>query len=119
MQIIVSVACCVLAAVCISIALARSAAQKNDYVPAPASTQSSIPFYCKHCGFIGVPETYRPGSVGLEVLLFLFLILPWIIYRAVRLSKKYDGCPRCGTPHMIPADSPLSPVAANYTMPLT
>jgi predicted RNA-binding Zn-ribbon protein involved in translation (DUF1610 family) len=78
-----------------------------------------VPYYCKNCGFIGPPETYRPGSVFLEVVLFLCFILPWIIYRAVRLSKKYDGCPKCGAPNMIPADSPMSPVAAQYRQELT
>jgi hypothetical protein len=104
--------CAAVAACGISVALARSVG-KNDPPPASASVQPVIPFYCKHCGFTGMPKTYSPGSLGLEVVLFLFFILPWIIYRAVRLSKQYEGCPQCGTPHMIPADSPASPVAGH------
>jgi ribosomal protein S27E len=63
--------------------------------------------YCKNCGYTGKPKRYVPGSVVLEVLLWLFLILPGVIYSGLRRTRAYNGCPRCQAPNMVPLDSPV------------
>lgn len=65
-------------------------------------------YYCKNCGFVGWPKRYAPGSLFLEIILFLCAVFPWIIYRCIRSTKKYYGCPRCGAPHMIPAETGIA-----------
>jgi hypothetical protein len=65
------------------------------------------PSYCAHCGFRGQPYRFVPGSLLLEVLLWLFFIFPGIIYTGMRRTKAYYGCPRCRTPNMIPLNTPV------------
>ena len=69
--------------------------------------------YCTHCGFVGWPVKFMPGSLLLEVMLWLFLIVPGVIYTGVRRTKAYYGCPRCMAPNMIPLDSPFAQSAAS------
>lgn len=68
--------------------------------------------YCQHCGFIGQPKTFTKGSFLIEVALWLMLIVPGLIYSLWRVtSGRYKGCPTCGAPNMIPADSPKARAA--------
>jgi len=109
--------------------------------------------YCLKCGFVGRSEQYRPGSFRTEVRLWLFLIVPaviyslgrrwagfpgvinfidellpryklgtflmqgglWIvfavpgaIYSLLRLSSRYEGCAKCGSSRIVPADSTVA-----------
>ena len=58
---------------------------------------------CKHCGYIGQPETeklFRPmdWAIGLATLWFGFGILYFIIVGIMRSDKnKRQKCPKCGT----------------------
>ena len=60
---------------------------------------------CASCGYRGAPKRHTKGSMVIELALWLLLIVPGLIYSLWRLSSKYDGCPKCGAPNMIPADS--------------
>jgi len=62
---------------------------------------------CPNCGFKGREKTYTKGNIGLEMVLWLFFLLPGLIYSIWRLSSRYRGCPKCGAPNMLPLDSPL------------
>jgi hypothetical protein len=75
--------------------------------------------YCKQCGFVGQPKRYVPGSLFLEILLWLFLIVPGVIYTGLRRTKAYWGCPVCAAPNMIPADSPVAQQAREATRGVT
>jgi hypothetical protein len=66
-------------------------------------------FYCKTCGNVGQRIEVRPGSGCLELLLWLFFLLPGIIYSIWRSNAVHKACPKCGSREMIPADSPLVP----------
>ena len=61
---------------------------------------------CLHCGYIGHPKNIVPGNVVLELILWLLLIVPGLIYSVWRLSAKYKACPKCHEKNMIPLDSP-------------
>jgi ribosomal protein L32 len=62
---------------------------------------------CKACGHIGYPKTITKGSFLTEVILWLFFLLPGLIYSIWRLTSKEEVCPRCGNATMIPVDTPI------------
>ncbi len=64
------------------------------------------PMYCPHCGTTGIPVKAIRGSFATELVLWLLLIIPGLIYTTWRLTTKGDACPACGQAGMIPADSP-------------
>jgi hypothetical protein len=63
-------------------------------------------FICPHCGTRGVPRLQTRGSTAIEVVAWLLLIVPGILYSLWRLSTRHPVCPSCRQPGMIPADSP-------------
>lgn len=67
--------------------------------------------YCPNCGSAGKPKTFTPGSFALEVLLWLFFIVPGLIYSIWRLTARYKGCASCGQRGVIPVDSPRARAA--------
>lgn len=64
-------------------------------------------FVCTACGYIGTRKTVTKGSIFIELLLWLMLILPGLIYSIWRLTSRYTACPKCLNPTMIPTDSPV------------
>ncbi len=63
-------------------------------------------YVCTNCGYTGAPKKITKGSILIEIILWLFLIVPGLIYSIWRLTTKYDACPKCKNPTMIPVDSP-------------
>ena len=66
---------------------------------------------CTNCGHQGKPKLIIKGSAGLEILLWLFFIIPGLIYslwRSLSPSAKQLICRKCKAPNMIPLDSPLA-----------
>lgn len=61
---------------------------------------------CRLCEYVGRPERITKGSILIEIVLWLFLILPGIIYSIWRLTSRYKACPMCGQESMIPLHSP-------------
>ena len=57
---------------------------------------------CSNCGTIGKPKTIVKGTFLIEVFLWLFLIVPGIIYTIWRVSTKYKGC----STNIVPLNSP-------------
>ena len=64
------------------------------------------PRFCPSCGHVGPGRSRMRGSLALELLLYLFLIVPGLIYSLWRHSSKAPICELCGLPGVIPADSP-------------
>lgn len=62
---------------------------------------------CKDCGFVGTGTTITKGSIFIELVLWCFLIVPGLIYSIWRHTTRHKGCPKCGSAHLIPADSPI------------
>lgn len=60
---------------------------------------------CPSCLYRGKPKTVTKGNFGVEVMLWLFFLLPGLIYSVWRVSNKYKACPKCGNTGMIPEDS--------------
>lgn len=61
---------------------------------------------CTACGGQGSPKRVVKGSLGLEIVLWLLLLVPGMIYSVWRLTSRYDACPHCGAAGMIPLNSP-------------
>lgn len=67
--------------------------------------------YCLDCGFVGEPEQHDPGKVSTEIVLWLFLVVPGIIYSVWRSLSRYQGCAKCGGQHLVKSDSPFARAA--------
>lgn len=63
-------------------------------------------FICTNCGYVGEPVTRIKGSFLIEVVLWLFMILPGLLYTLWRYISKEKVCPACGNPAMIPTSTP-------------
>jgi hypothetical protein len=63
---------------------------------------------CTNCGHQGKPRSKTKGAIGIEIILWLFLIIPGLIYSVWRHTSRYKGCPTCGSGNMIPLTSPRS-----------
>jgi hypothetical protein len=62
---------------------------------------------CSLCGSVGKPKTKTKGSIVIEIVLWLCVLVPGLIYSLWRLTTRHLACPACGAPNMIPLDSPV------------
>lgn len=67
--------------------------------------------FCKSCGHTGRTDTHTPGSIWIEVVLWLCLIVPGLVYSIWRASSRKAKCERCGSFDLVPADSPVAVAA--------
>lgn len=65
-----------------------------------------ITHICSNCGFQGKTKKVTRGSIEIELVLWLLLILPGVIYSIWRMTTKTEVCPKCKTPNMLPIDTP-------------
>ena len=61
---------------------------------------------CFHCGTQAKPKLETKGSILIELVLWVCFILPGLIYTIWRHASRYEACPTCKAPNMIPLDSP-------------
>jgi hypothetical protein len=73
---------------------------------------AKVTHICKSCGKSIKPISITPGSFLIELVLWLAMILPGLLYSVWRVSSRYKGCPVCKSRDVIPANSPL---AKNFT----
>lgn len=62
---------------------------------------------CAKCGSIGDTTKTTPGSIWIELILWLCLLIPGLIYSFWRISKRHEACGKCGSPDVIPIESPV------------
>ena len=63
---------------------------------------------CINCGYQGESKKIARGSCLIEIILWLFLIIPGLVYTAWRLTSKFKVCPKCGAEKLIPLTSPVA-----------
>jgi hypothetical protein len=63
---------------------------------------------CTRCLNEGAPKKTNPGSFAVEVLLWILLCVPGLIYSAWRIASAYDACAKCGAKELVPSDSPIA-----------
>jgi hypothetical protein len=61
---------------------------------------------CGNCRSVIRPVRKRPGTGGVELLLWLFFIIPGLIYSVWRSGAAYKVCPACGANNPVPLDTP-------------
>jgi hypothetical protein len=64
------------------------------------------PMVCVTCGHHGPTKSHTKGSMLLEIVLWLLLIVPGLIYSIWRVSSRSKVCAACGGPTLVPADTP-------------
>jgi hypothetical protein len=64
-------------------------------------------FICKACGYVGKQKTETPGQFWVELVLWIMLIVPGLIYSVWRISARRKVCPKCKARDMIPVDTPV------------
>ncbi len=62
---------------------------------------------CVNCGTIGTPKTVTKGSISTEIVLWLFFIVPGVLYSLWRLTTRAKACRSCGAENMVPLNSPM------------
>lgn len=63
-------------------------------------------YICTVCGYLGESRTVTKGSFLIEIILWLFFLIPGLIYSIWRLTTRQTACPKCENPSMIPTDTP-------------
>lgn len=63
-------------------------------------------YVCVDCGSCTDGRQVTPGSFLIEVGLWLFGILPGLIYSLWRLTNRHVGCTACGGRQLVPSDTP-------------
>lgn len=59
-------------------------------------------YWCTTCHH-DAKAAKRPGSIWIEIVLWLFFIIPGVIYSIWRLASSAKVCPHCGMATLIPA----------------
>lgn len=62
---------------------------------------------CSACGHVGSSKTAVKGNILIEIVLWLFLIIPGLIYSIWRSSSRYKKCVVCGSTNLVPIDTPV------------
>lgn len=76
-------------------------------VPPAIIPDTSHRFGCLRCrSTFSSPKKYVGGSFGAELILWLFFLLPGLIYSVWRLSSKADVCPACMSKDIIRLETP-------------
>lgn len=63
---------------------------------------------CRACGTQGKPRVRNRGSSAIEILLWLFFIIPGLCYTLWRMGRKDKFCRTCGSQMVIPLGSPAA-----------
>lgn len=62
---------------------------------------------CTNCGHHGPARSVTKGSTAIELVLWLCLIVPGLVYSLWRLSSRTVGCVACGSTALVPPGSPV------------
>ena len=62
---------------------------------------------CTACGSRGRTKSSTPGSIFIEILLWLMFIVPGLVYSIWRLTKRHKVCAACGSAALVPVSSPV------------
>jgi hypothetical protein len=90
----------------------RAARAAQPEAPAPIDDNA---LFCTDCGHLGSPSTDTPGSILVELVLWLCFIIPGLIYSLWRHHKRHQVCALCSGANLIPANSPKA-IAARHVM---
>lgn len=73
---------------------------------------------CERCGQMGKGRNVAPGSFLIEAILWIAFCVPGMIYSAWRVKAARRQCEACGSPELVPLDSPRGAMLArSYQLP--
>lgn len=72
------------------------------------STKRSTQDFCTNCHSIIYAKKETKGSFLIEVALWIFFIVPGVIYSIWRMTTKEWCCPECGSSNLAPLHSPVA-----------
>lgn len=64
--------------------------------------------YCRQCGHVGVPKLFTPGSILIELVMWICFIAPGLIYSIWRHTARRKVCALCGAREIVPLNSPIA-----------
>lgn len=64
--------------------------------------------FCTACGTEGKPASKTPGSLLIEIILWLCFLIPGLIYSIWRISARKKVCAACGAMQLVPPGSPVA-----------
>ena len=70
-------------------------------------TTHSAMLVCTTCGHHGPAKKHVRGSFLIELILWLCLIIPGLIYSVWRLTGQQTVCTSCGASTLVPETSPV------------
>lgn len=62
---------------------------------------------CAQCGHHGPTRRETPGSILVELVLWLCFLIPGLIYSLWRVSARRSVCAVCGAATLVPENSPV------------
>lgn len=62
---------------------------------------------CKSCGTANKTKIETRGSILIEIVLWLCFIVPGVIYSIWRHTSRRPICASCGSPDLVPLNSPI------------
>lgn len=84
----------------------RARAARVDLESRAPSVAPDSHKYCVKCGHQSEPQKSTPGSIWIEVILWLCFLVPGLIYSVWRINRRHEVCRACGSAELIPHDSP-------------
>lgn len=82
--------------------------ERSKHILVEIDDMSNESLICMDCGHIGYPVRITKGHFALEVLLWLFFLVPGLIYSVWRLTTRHDGCEACGSARVVSRKLPLA-----------
>jgi len=70
--------------------------------------RSGATLFCTACGHEGPTRTRTRGSLWIEAVLWLCLIVPGLIYSIWRMSSRHPICAVCGASTLVPPGTPVA-----------
>jgi ssDNA-binding Zn-finger/Zn-ribbon topoisomerase 1 len=77
-----------------------------DKVTPAANKRKMAKFYCPACGSVNDGRRHVPGSILIELVLWICLLIPGLIYSIWRHAASTKACSVCKTVGLIPVNSP-------------
>lgn len=63
-------------------------------------------FVCSTCGTVSNGSAHTPGSILIEIVLWICLIVPGLIYSLWRHSARKQVCGACRNATLVPVNTP-------------
>jgi hypothetical protein len=71
-----------------------------------AGGPSGATMICTRCEHQGQAVKRTRGHMAIELVLWLLLIVPGVIYSVWRMSTRHMVCAKCGSAELVPLDTP-------------